>query len=375
MKHVDMRGWKMVRALLLTSIFAWFVLVAGAVQECVMGERTLVSNPGAPPWTRLHQWEGWEWGPITSKHYAHVTPMRGHFFWDKGFGPNGIQELWPSDLFGFHAEADFHWRRLRGDQVDQDVVKTLIPAAVRWPAVMEPDHVACSQALHGGSVAVLTGNGVGAMVSAATAGGRAAGEAEPFELSGIANGPLSGASWGAEGLLVVAGEGAVLSCPSALLNGTEWPCQRLNVPLLPSGSRPASVTDPGDDTPLRAAVSLGGEAVALLELKADAGALNWHTLAVVAVLSDAKEPLVSLSLSPGLLLATTSDGAVHHWQLRDGLPASGVLREVPAEVLASNRGRTWQGACQMPDAKLVRLAARWQRDGRGDLTWRSELLF
>lgn len=373
MKHVDMRGWKMVRALLITSILAWFVLVAGAIQEAAMGERSIVSNPGAPPWTRLHQWEGWEWGPITSKHYAHVTPMRGHFFWDKGFGPNGMQELWPSDLFGFHAEADYHWRRLRGDQVGQEVMKTLVPAAVRWPAVLEPEHLACSSALQGGLVAALGDNGVGAMVSAAAASGRAAGLAEPFELSGVPLGALRGVSWGAQGFLVVASDGDILSCPKEQVNGTEWPCQRLDLPLLPAGGKPAVVTDTGDDEPLLAAVALGGEAVALLELHTE-GELNWRTLAVVAALSDAEDPVVSLALSREQLLVTTTDGAVHHWQLRSGLPVSGALREVPSEATGLTRGRTWHAACQTPDARFVRLAARWQRDGQGDLLWRSELL-
>lgn len=52
----------------------------------------LVTNPGAPPWTRIGRWYGWESGPITSKHYAHVTPMRGHFAWQKGWGPQGQQD-------------------------------------------------------------------------------------------------------------------------------------------------------------------------------------------------------------------------------------------------------------------------------------------
>ena len=74
-----------------------------------MGERMIVTNPGLPPWSRVGQWYGWEAGPITSKHYAHVTPMRGHFAWQKGWGPQGQQELWASDMFGFHPEADMHW--------------------------------------------------------------------------------------------------------------------------------------------------------------------------------------------------------------------------------------------------------------------------
>merc|ERR1712186_28889 len=54
-------------------------------------------------------WYGWESGPISSKHYAHVTPQKGHFAWMKGWGPNGQQELWQSDLYGFAPETDAWW--------------------------------------------------------------------------------------------------------------------------------------------------------------------------------------------------------------------------------------------------------------------------
>lgn len=106
---MDMTPWFYVRTLLFVTAISWFVLLTGRVVECIMGERMIVTNPGLPPWSRVGQWYGWEAGPITSKHYAHVTPMRGHFAWQKGWGPQGQQELWASDMFGFHPEADMHW--------------------------------------------------------------------------------------------------------------------------------------------------------------------------------------------------------------------------------------------------------------------------
>merc|ERR1719350_2104284 len=81
-----------------------------------MGERMLVTNPGAPPWTRTGFWYGWEHGPQSSKHYAHVTPQRGHFAWQKGWGPQGQQELWASDMFGFAPEADAWWAEDEGPE-------------------------------------------------------------------------------------------------------------------------------------------------------------------------------------------------------------------------------------------------------------------
>merc|ERR1719277_2938822 len=98
------------------TALGWFVQLTGHAVECTMGERMIVSNPGQPPWTRVGQWYGWEHGAITSKHYAHVTPQRGHWAWQKGWGPQGQQELWASDVFGFAPEADAWWAEDTGPE-------------------------------------------------------------------------------------------------------------------------------------------------------------------------------------------------------------------------------------------------------------------
>ncbi|CAL1146489.1 unnamed protein product, partial [Cladocopium goreaui] len=229
MVNVDMTPWYYVRSLLLVTAISWFVLLTGRIVECTMGERMLVTNPGAPPWTRVGRWYGWEAGPITSKHYAHVTPMRGHFAWQKGWGPQGqqeIRELWASDMFGFHPEADMHWseadagmqsepgsilryakegpeplvgaaghgkntwfegviqygRRYTGEHswLDsgghrrlQEVVTTVrpvpvtkvVPAAVHFPPSLEPELLACSPE---GTIAMTRG-GMGAFLPASAA--------------------------------------------------------------------------------------------------------------------------------------------------------------------------------------------------------------
>lgn len=109
MEKVDMTPWYYTRALLWVTVAGWLILLAGRVVEAAMGERMLVTNPGHPPWSRTGQWDGWEHGPISSKHYAHNTPQKGHFAWQPGWGPNGQQELWASDMFGFAPEADMWW--------------------------------------------------------------------------------------------------------------------------------------------------------------------------------------------------------------------------------------------------------------------------
>jgi len=89
--NVDMTPWLYTRTLLVAVLVGWLVLLGGRIVEAEDGERMLVTNPGTPPWTRKGMWYGWEHGPISSKHYAHVTPQRGHFAWQKGWGPQGQQ--------------------------------------------------------------------------------------------------------------------------------------------------------------------------------------------------------------------------------------------------------------------------------------------
>jgi len=304
MENVDMRSWYAVRLLLIGVIAMWILLLIGRVVECVMGERMLVTNPGQPPWTRVGQWDGWESGPITSKHYAHVTPMRGHFMWKMGQGPIGYQELWPSDLFGFAAEADAHWaegttgdgaavhdldrhpldliphppprekhgeRRLSMEQQrslrsSSGLLSTLnavsrpsVPVAVQWPSLLEPELLACGPASAGGQVAALTKHGYGAVVSADAAAGNTAGLAAPFALEGlpVSAGPARGATWGQSGLQIVAGDGEVLACAPApklaasAMAAHTWNCASVPGPRLPVIGRLDSPVMPGTDAARR----------------------------------------------------------------------------------------------------------------------------
>eukprot|EP00445_Apocalathium_hangoei_P063669 CAMPEP_0204123776 /NCGR_PEP_ID=MMETSP0361-20130328/9476_1 /ASSEMBLY_ACC=CAM_ASM_000343 /TAXON_ID=268821 /ORGANISM="Scrippsiella Hangoei, Strain SHTV-5" /LENGTH=620 /DNA_ID=CAMNT_0051075271 /DNA_START=82 /DNA_END=1940 /DNA_ORIENTATION=- len=118
---VDMAPWQYTRTFISIVALGWFVQCAGHAVECVMGERMLLSNPGSPPWSRVGQWYGWEHGPISSKHYSHVTPQRGHWAWQRGWGPQGQQELWASDVFGFAPEADAWWSEHEGPEPLQGI--------------------------------------------------------------------------------------------------------------------------------------------------------------------------------------------------------------------------------------------------------------
>lgn len=232
----DMTPWYYVRTMIFVVGLGWSVQLAGRIVECVNGERMLMSNPGAPPWSRTGQWYGWEHGPVSSKHYAHVTPQRGHWAYQRGWGPNGQQEFWVSDMFGLHPEADMWWaedlgpeprvgaagvgentwsmgpaaygqlepqwgaeredqhdwadsgghRRLRArgapGAFGTPSARPLVPLPVNWPAALEPGLLACGSA---GLVAAVDAAGSGAVVPSSAAAGEAPGAATAFVLEGL----------------------------------------------------------------------------------------------------------------------------------------------------------------------------------------------
>lgn len=260
-------------------------------------------------------------------------------------------------------------------------VRSVVPAAVTWPQLVEPDHLVCGPLSAGGRVAALTSHGLGIAVSAEVAGGLAAEVAESIALHGLARfGAMRGVSWSDAGILAVLGHGTVASCPSDDVNGTVWRCQAMEVPPLPLGQSganmlPGVVAESGDREALHAAIALGGDAVSLLELQSRAGHLEWHEVAGVRVWggeegSNFEMQVVAISLTGQRLSVTTRDGSVHQWALQGGRPVSTAARESPSE---GGTRRTWQAACPLPNGQVVRLASRWQTKG-AKVTWKPELL-
>lgn len=424
MLNVDMMPWKATRGLYICVIVGWFVLLIGRIVEAATGERMLVTNPGFPPWTRTGQWDGWEHGPITSKHYAHVTPMRGHFAWKYGQGPQGYQELWPSDLFGFAPEADAWWadevgqpegfekfnappgaavhdpyaspmlvdptppkpdhhRRLRKVVLEDDISRTLVPAAVQWPAALEPDLVACAPKSFGGQVAAIMGLGHGAFVPGDAAIGKVPGVAQPFTLEGLpALGMAHGVSWGHEGITILTGQGSIHKC---IKSETRFNCHSMKSPPLPlrkageGGFLPAVALDLGEGKPLLAAVTTSASEVHLLQL-----GMDWQFIEKAHIPYDQADggavppSVVAVSAAEDHLMVTASDGATYRWGLQAGRLSTAPVREAPAySTAAVGSTRTWRSACSLASGKTIRLASRWQKAvGEGSaLTWHPELLF
>lgn len=406
---VDMTPWHYLRFMIFVVGFAWVVQLSGRTVEAIMGERMLVSNPGQPPWSRTGQWYGWEHGAISSKHYAHVTPQRGHWAWQRGWGPQGQQELWASDVFGFAPEADAWWAEDEGpeprvgiagvgentwaagrvaygggepkwignkhqnthdwltsgghrrllSQIPDSAPRSVVPLAVQWPSSFEPDHLACDPSASG-SVAALTTGGSGALLPARTAAGYSAGQAIPFALQGLLElGMAHSVTWDHHGLLVVTGSGHLARCATSDLASGSSGCQRLEVPALQESGdmiigRPISALEA--ESTLRAAVAGYDGRVSLLELVQDGMEPTWREKG--SVISPHHDPsALSITLSPNHLLVSLSDGAAYRWRLQDGVPIS----PEPDHDVPMASQHTWQSACVLPDDKVMRLASTWQR--------------
>lgn len=421
---VDMTPWHYTRIMIIAVGVGWTVQLVGRTVEAVMGERMLVSNPGQPPWTRTGQWYGWEHGAITSKHYAHVTPQRGHWAWQHGWGPQGQQELWASDVFGFASEADMWWsedegpeprvgiagvgkntwaagklaygqpevkwvgnerpdtetahdwmssgghRRLMGIAAAPEP-RPIVPLPLRLPALLEPDHLVCSPSA-GGLAAVLTAGGSGALVPAGVASGQAVGDVIPFALQGLLElGMAHSVTWGQNGLIVVTGTGHIASCPTAGLHEGSSSCERLQAPPLPGfdGSRnigPAAAVDFGPN--LRAVVASSTSRVSFLELMQDGLMWAWREVGEVNLPQEGLE-VVSITASPKHLLVSANNGEAYRWSLHEGLPSVHYPdRDVP--MLGK---RTLRSACVLPNEKIMRLASTWQSASGGASVLRPEL--
>jgi hypothetical protein len=421
--RVDMTPWYYLRTMIFVVGLAWTVQLAGRAVECVMGERMLVSNPGQPPWSRTGQWAGWEHGPISSKHYAHVTPQRGHWAWQRGWGPQGQQELWASDMFGFAPEADAWWaedegpeprvgaagfgentwaggvlaygqgeakwgkhheskhdwddsgghRRLFGLTATLNAERPVVPVPVQWPALLEPDHIACGPSSTGGLVAALTSSGAGALVPSGTAAGRMAGAAVAFALEGLMElGMARSITWGRNGLTALTGSGNIASCPMPSSGAGSWQCSKISAPPVPgfdgvSDAMPAAALDVGST--LRAAVARRSGHVALLELVQKEMDSIWQEVGMLH-LPEPDADVVAVTATEDHVLVSVSSGAAYKWMLQNGVPTT----EAPIQDTPVWSQRKWQSACVLPDSKIMRLASTWQRSQNGAAVLRPELV-
>mmetsp|Transcript_81073 Transcript_81073/g.178043 ORF Transcript_81073/g.178043 Transcript_81073/m.178043 type:complete len:898 (-) Transcript_81073:150-2843(-) len=411
LSKVDLAPWKYTKCMLLAAGIGWLLQLGGFAVETVVGERMLLSNPGQPPWTRAGQWYGWEHGPISSKHYSHVTPQRGHWAWQRGWGPQGQQELWASDMFGFHPEADSWWSETTGpapltsaaglgentwshgtlsygqgepawrDTPSADTHDFLgsgghrrlqagrvpVPLPVQFPNLLEADLLACDAE---GSMAVISSTGFGAVWSNEETAARR------FELDGLVGfGTAKSFAFGSQNsLLVVVNRGRVLRCESPLSgvqSGEEavCDCQVAAVAPLPLEADSAAVSIRevnSTSTRLRAAMTRGRELL-LLELKEVADDIElpaWREVSSIPLTTKVQ----SISLTSTMLLAVSPAGEEQFWRLNPstGLPRSKTPKTAKWESDAKPndprmQSRNYHSACLLPQSEVVHLASRWRK--------------
>jgi len=423
---VNMVPWFYVRAALLVTVVGWGVQLGGLIVEATMGERTLVTIPGQAPWSRATAWFGFEHGPLSSKMYAHMTPAHGHFGYQPGWGPNGQQELWPSDLFGFHPEADAWWSELNGPQPQTGIAGAgdNTWAALRLNSTHLPPRSPPAEVQVGVAASLSVGSNV-PYTSAGTASSNSGygwsrrlrpvveGEFRPvvpasvrwpsmlepelivcgsspssvlafarnglaalvstdgaaasasFALDGLAEmGDVLAATWGKDGLLLTTSSGAIAACPRATA-GASSSCTALEVPAFHSGTSAVAVFDMLEGQPLRAAIAIGGK-ISVVELVRDDSMWSSSWKQVSEVLAPAAAE--GEREQPLDIVAL----AAGHNQLLATASDGSVLRWqlVDGRVVEDSLSRdtpaviskTWRSACQMTDGKLVRLATSWRRD-------------
>jgi hypothetical protein len=210
------------------------------------------------------------------------------------------------------------------------------------------------------SVAALTANGQGVVVSSVA-------DAEShtpveFTLEGFLElGMVRSVSWSTSSLIAVGATGKLASCPLPHV-ATEKTCEPLVAPALPLHDSAVTTALEMEDGRLRAAIAAGAR-ISLLELKEGSNdeTPTWHEVGFVVLPKGTTAQ--SVSATRNRLLATAEDGTVYIWNLTKGFfPAS--TKPARIEAPAADGRRTWQGACLLPDSKVLRLASHWQR-GQG----------
>mmetsp|Transcript_23774 Transcript_23774/g.67660 ORF Transcript_23774/g.67660 Transcript_23774/m.67660 type:complete len:818 (+) Transcript_23774:111-2564(+) len=209
--------------------------------------------------------------------------------------------------------------------------------AVSWPAFFEPRHLACGRASAPALVAVSK-HGRGVVVDAASGA-----MLEHFALLGVAtHGAIVSATLDPLGLLIATSTGVVLECAGAAPpSGGRWRCAAREGRRLPAGGAVsvARVADGG----LKAAVAFDGERVVATFSLSGAGA--W--LPTGEVRSGVIATTAAFAADGSSLLLGGADGALVRVALADG----GVTQVTPVA-----RGRSWSGACELPGARIARLA-------------------
>eukprot|EP00747_Dinoflagellata_sp_TGD_P209854 gnl/TRDRNA2_/TRDRNA2_83232_c0_seq1.p1 gnl/TRDRNA2_/TRDRNA2_83232_c0~~gnl/TRDRNA2_/TRDRNA2_83232_c0_seq1.p1 ORF type:complete len:1094 (-),score=244.86 gnl/TRDRNA2_/TRDRNA2_83232_c0_seq1:60-3341(-) len=409
-KRIPETPWFVTKWSILGVAFMWFFLIVCHTAEIILGkDAAILKPPGQPPWMRDVRnrplTEGWV-------HYSN-EPLPADYRLDSGrfgIGKEGALYYTPEALkkamephhrrlaaadtsaaFGELLDAlpMLNWLAAAGEGMKpalpvgaEQITATAVEAPpspqpgfmavttralpIVWPALFEPRHLSCGPTP--GSFLALSHRGFGATVHM---NGDDMVQAEPFALDGIL-GPLAGASWTKEGLLLVSSAGELVRCPGAgPASSKSWTCDVAGSEALPVPSNTrlaaAAAADP----------AIGGRKVALMfedalgtvALFADNGA-GWKPIGEVHVpLKQHLHGRFGISFAGSDLVVTAGDGEVHRRRLRDGTDQMYPAPSMPSAAAPIE----WRAACALPTGEVARLAMRRSMETGAFAAWKPEL--
>lgn len=224
--------------------------------------------------------------------------------------------------------------------------------AVEWPALFEPQFLACGEDSE--VILVLSRHGRGTSVMMSQGRDKPL-KPTPFVLEGVAtHGSLAATSWDADGLLLLTSTGVTLECPgtSPAHNG-RWPCMPLpgtKLPISMEGKALATkVAIAREGTKgLRAAVLFPGDDSVTVFSRANRADAPWLPSGEVSYPAPTVVPTFTAGAES--LLLTATDGAVTHLHMGTGHMAA------TAPAIPEFEGRTVPAACRSNTGDIVRLS-------------------
>jgi len=218
---------------------------------------------------------------------------------------------------------------------------------VQWPALFEPEILACGP--ESPVTMALSRHGRGSLISLASGD---AVESATFILEGVApHGPLAAAAWDAHGLLLMTSTGVTMECPgSGPSSHGRWLCKPLagaKLPLSTAGKMLANrVAIARGSQGLRAAVLFPGDDSVTVFSRASQEAAPW--LPAGEVSTTTPDAMPAFSIGAETLLLTSADGGVTHMHMETG--------HVTVSAMPMSSERSWPSTCRLPTGGLVRLS-------------------
>jgi len=371
--------WHLTRLAILSVAFQWLFMMVATGVEVVMGPESLMKPPGEPPWIR--DIKGRMWAPESvhtsrsgalPEDYRLFAASTAHYTegGDTSAGHRRLGSDSPVDdlikavpeltellekLAGARAEAGDQTAPPSDEVPGGFMAPEMKVQEIAWPPLFEPHHLAHQPG--SGHLAALTRRGFGAL---APVGG---GNAEPFAFDGVAeHGPIVGAAWLREGLLLASRAGAILRCAGEGPAEGVWACaeaQRLPMPK---------------DAALSAAGLSDGQVALLFEHMPHSAVLykvapeGWSPSGEVHIPPHIAGDVAGMTFAgPDVLLIAGRGGEVHRRHLAGG-PA--MFHEAPAGATGAF---DFRAACAAGNGGLLRLALR-RSSGPSGAAWAPQLV-